>query len=600
MEFPGALGWVESAVQRPGITRHLAAVAAWVGQGEGELPVEELKPLLRILVEAVPRLQDPLRRREATRLFTAVLARGGKTCHEGSLAMLMQCSKKVSSATAMALLFSWTCHLAAQAALPEGGTLQGPAFQKLVILQCQLLARVAQAGKHKLTSTTVAKAHALFARFPGTLARYLEAITAATDETEVEGGVRMVAAYFSHQSRATSAEYAPVKASLLALYNTGALAATQGSKGRAVSRGMTLAFQGLMRWLTHEDFSVLLEEIMRILRRTPEYIMQSLALAVTHLTIDMSQYIGKFTDIVSERILQEPFQKASIALVKALASQSSDVSAVVPLGSALGKLLAAKAKTWQDKVAVMGCLRELLTMSKSRGLAPLAMELLPVLTAAVDREVKEEAKCEGVRLLGACILRADTCGADTLKVLTKCLEAGTDNVRGAALVALGEAVKAPGVRAASVALVDALLKVVQMAEKKPAYRSNTPSALRLLLLYAADDAGAAKKWAEAKLWRLLTAHDSYVGALCLRDAATAEELLPLADVIETLIKDYKSEMASEDQRRGVHALLARLLVHPGYVVHRAAAQVLSAYHTHAGTRAQAHTRTRAHSLTPCV
>ena len=48
MEYPGALGWVESAVQRPGITRHLAAVAAWVGQGEGELPVEELKPLLRI------------------------------------------------------------------------------------------------------------------------------------------------------------------------------------------------------------------------------------------------------------------------------------------------------------------------------------------------------------------------------------------------------------------------------------------------------------------------------------------------------------------------------------------------------------------------
>ena len=83
----------------------------------GELPAEELKPLLRILIETVPRLCDPLSRRQATRLFAAVLGRGGKMCHEGSLAMLMQCSRKVTGATALALLYSWTCELAAHAAL---------------------------------------------------------------------------------------------------------------------------------------------------------------------------------------------------------------------------------------------------------------------------------------------------------------------------------------------------------------------------------------------------------------------------------------------------------------------------------------------------
>jgi hypothetical protein len=33
--FPAALPCVEAGMQRPGIARHLAAVAAWVAQGEG-------------------------------------------------------------------------------------------------------------------------------------------------------------------------------------------------------------------------------------------------------------------------------------------------------------------------------------------------------------------------------------------------------------------------------------------------------------------------------------------------------------------------------------------------------------------------------------
>ena len=35
MEFPAALPFVEAGVQRPGIARHLAAVATWVAASEG-------------------------------------------------------------------------------------------------------------------------------------------------------------------------------------------------------------------------------------------------------------------------------------------------------------------------------------------------------------------------------------------------------------------------------------------------------------------------------------------------------------------------------------------------------------------------------------
>ena len=302
--------------------------------------MDELKPLLRILMEAAPRAYDPLSRREAGRLFAALLGRGGKTCFEGSLAMIMQCSKRVGSATGLALLFSWTCELAAKGALPEGGALQGPAFPKLVALQCQLLARVGQAdankrGKAKVMAGCVAKAHALFrhnqrgtrgagrasrtASFKDALCQYLDVVAEATDAMEIEGGTRMIASYFGHKSRGTDPAFAPVKEALVKIYNKGVLAATQGPKGCKIPASTAEAFEGLMRWITHEEFGPMTAEMTRILRRTPEYLMESMAIALGQLTIDTSRYVEPLIEILTELILQEECQAMSIKLIANLA-----------------------------------------------------------------------------------------------------------------------------------------------------------------------------------------------------------------------------------------------------------------------------------------
>ncbi len=578
LEFPAALGLVESAVQRPGIARLLGAAAAWVAQGEGALPVDELKPVLRILVESVPRLYDPLSRRQAGRLFAAVLARGGKTCHEGSLAMLMQCSKKVGDPSAVALLFKWSCELAALAALPEGGVLQGPAFPKLVALQCQLLARVGRGDASKLTAGCVAKVGALFARFKDSHMRYLEVISAATEEAEVEGGVRMLAAYFGHKSRATDDAFKPLKEALIKSYNKNVLQATQGSKGRKASASMSMAFEGLMRWLTHEELAEMMSEITRILRRTPEYLMASLAISLSHLTIDTSRYIEPMIEPISERVLQDGLREVCVDLVSALARQSSDVSAVLPLGSSLNKVLMTKTKSWQDKVTISTCLCDLLTLCKGKGIVPLAEEILPGLTTQTDKEAKEEVKCAGLKLLGLCCFRADKCPADFFKVVNKCLETGADAVRRAALRALGDATRSTGARAAAIEMVGGLVKLAQTAEKKPAYRPNALSALRLLLVLMQVDSTASTKWSEAKLWLLLLSKDSYFASLCNDENATADELLALVEVIEALIKDHKDVLVAcklPEEKEAPYALLALALTHPIYAVHKAASNLVA-------------------------
>ena len=545
--------------------------------------MDELKPLLRILVEAVPRAYDPLSRRQAGRLFAALLGRGGKTCFEGSLAMIMQCSKRVGSATGLALLFSWTCELAAKGALPEGGALQGPAFPKLVALQCQLLARVGQEdaskrGAAKVAGGCVAKAHVLFGRFKDALTKYLAVVAEATDATEIEGGVRMIASYFGHKSRATDAALVPVKEALVQIYSKAVLAATQGPKGRKIPASTAQAFEGLMRWVTHDEFAPMTAEMTRILRRTPEYLMEAMVIALAQLTIDTSRYVEPLIEILCDLILQEECQEMSIKLIATLAVQSSDVSALVPLGSALHKM-SAKAKTWQARVAISTALCEMLTKCKTKGMTPLAEEILPVLTAATDKEPKEEVRCAGLTLMGACCFRADKCGADVFKVINKCLETGSDGVRRVALQALMNAMRATGVRNAAVEMVAGLVKLTQTAEKKPAYRPNTLVALRmLLLLMQSDDGTASAKWSDAKLWDLILAKDSYIVTLCQGDTTTVEELEALSEVLEALIKDHKGAVTARklpEEQVAPYSLLAMLLAHPSYQVHKAAANIVA-------------------------
>ena len=253
------------------------------------------------------------------------------------------------------------------------------------------------------------------------------------------------------------------------------------------------------------------------------------------------------------------------------------MSALVPLGSALNKA-AAKAKTWQARVAISAALCEMLAKCKTKGMALLADEILPGLTTATDKEPKEEVKCAGLTLMGACCFRTDKCAAEVLKVMNKCLETGSDLVRRVALQALTDAMRANGVRTAAVEMVAGLIKVAQTAEKKPAYRPNTLIALRMLLLLMQVDGTAGAKWSEAKLWDLILSKDSYIVSLCQSDTTTVEELEALVEVLEAMIKDHKSAFTARkvpEEQLVPYSLLARLLAHPSYLVHKAAATVVA-------------------------
>eukprot|EP00961_Rhodomonas_salina_P213653 2885261-Rhodomonas_salina.1 len=201
VDLPTEFSVVEAALDRPGVACHVAAVAKHVAGGEGfdgcqwaagELPLEEVKPLLRVLLGVAPRLYDPACRKQATALWNSILTRGGSP--EGCLAALGAAAKKIGRPHSFVVLFQWSCSLVLAASLKEGGAFaEGAGLKKLMHLHCQLLGRVAAVQDDKLMKGCFGRAQPLFRK--GWVTKLVEELPEVKDVTELVGFLHLISAH---------------------------------------------------------------------------------------------------------------------------------------------------------------------------------------------------------------------------------------------------------------------------------------------------------------------------------------------------------------------------------------------------------------------
>mmetsp|Transcript_38479 Transcript_38479/g.89767 ORF Transcript_38479/g.89767 Transcript_38479/m.89767 type:complete len:81 (-) Transcript_38479:1-243(-) len=75
LELPKDYAVLENKIPYGGVGKHLASLAEHVAAGEGEMPLEELKPVLRILLGCAQRAYDPTIRRHAVTIWNALVSK---------------------------------------------------------------------------------------------------------------------------------------------------------------------------------------------------------------------------------------------------------------------------------------------------------------------------------------------------------------------------------------------------------------------------------------------------------------------------------------------------------------------------------------------
>ena len=509
LEFPKDFAVVECSLDRPGAVTNLTSVLNYIssnlqassGKGhfnvdmnakfnnfcEAEIPVEDLKPLLRIVLSSLVRLGNPDVRRRVGVLWRALAQKGTKTHHEGCFACLTAASKRTESSTSLATLFEWSCILASASAFSEGGTFSGTSFAKLASLQFGLLGRIYSTDSaKKQQKRSISIFQLVLSRNNGALSQYIQVASNCQDTSEVIGAASAIIPFACTQGRITTEIGATAKQTFIKIYSSAVLAATEGRDGRRPPASLTAAFDPLFKNLSHDEFSALLPEMCRILRRTPELYFKSLAHSISSLGIDTSRYVSQFSAVLCERLLSETMRDDALLLVASLAMQSSDTSSLVAIGGDIHKTLMGKGsagaiKTWQERLGLVSALQSLISTPKGKGMSPLASELVPNILSLADKEANDTTKCVAVRLFGLCLRRAESVPADAVKFLAKGLENASDVIRRACLDCLREALQSSEVRPKLQDLISSLGKLIAAAEKKPGMRGDAVIASRLLI-----------------------------------------------------------------------------------------------------------------------
>jgi hypothetical protein len=545
--------------------------------------MEELKPLLRILLASIPRTNDKQIRLRASDLWNLLLVkRGGKTVAEACFATLAAASKRSADPASLATIFVWSCELAYATSLKyssEEAVLQAASFSKLAQLQFTTFARMIDANADDISRTCSAKFGVPLRRCKRAFAAYMDALMQCKDPSEIIGGATLLLAYSQSAKRASTPESVEARAKFVTLYKAAVLAATEGRDGRKASPQMTQAFKPMFKTLTHDDVGPLVPEMCRVLRRTPELFIGSVSESLMHMSVDTSRYVEQFTAILVERLAMEKFRTDALALTTSFAHQSSELSVLAQLGGEILKKVNSKdIKNWQERLGLVQGINVLLSVPKGKGINTLADDCLQPLTALAAKEANDETRCALYAVLGCCMRRSEKLPADTVKLLTKDFEHGVDSVRRAALVCVKEALQAHELREKAGEFVAGLCKVMQAADKKPGLRGDAVFAARSLLLLAAADDSVATKMEQANVWGYLASPGSYMGALIAADTTTVDELLALGEVTDLLLKDHGDRLAKGkgEGRTTVISLMVGVLVSSHHCVHAALAKAIKA------------------------
>lgn len=178
--------------------------------------------------------------------------------------------------------------------------------------------------------------------------------------------------------------------------------------GKKLSKATRNCFQALYPTLNHDDMkALLLPSILRMFKRSPEFVCANLAALLEHVTFDLSRYVKDFFPTVEQELKSSDGHRRQMAvlIVRALCHKSSDPAVLEFMHTELSaNLLGKKGVLGQLplRVAFVSALQSL-TEADSAGsacMSAMAKVAVPNIVEFLGKEKNANVKAIGVTLLG--------------------------------------------------------------------------------------------------------------------------------------------------------------------------------------------------------
>jgi len=374
---------------------------------------------------------------------------------------------------------------------------------------------------------------------------------------------------FTINSSSLSFDYKPV---FLDLYVRTILSSVD-----PLSEAASEAFAPLFLDIGDEEFkNVVLPSCIKMLKRSPEIVLQSIRYLLMTVRLDLSNYSMEFMPIILHQARHSDKERRINALniLASLSDKSRDPDTLSSMFNAIKEILGGSEGTLSLPGERAGMLNALEQLSRSslNQISRLAPSVCSFLVTYYKGDVTEEVKLAALSALGSWhMVSSEAVQPEVVSFIAEGLRE-KDLLRNGHLKLIRDVCKKSNSVTKVTSLLDHLIQLSKTGFTKKTERLNGIYALYAVSRLAAIDAKADYSVME-KLWTLIAKSEPSVISVQLLYKLTDEDCFTCADLLDSLLVDNSLRIQEYFSRKSLLQVLIYLVCHPSWNVRKIASDV---------------------------
>ncbi|KAL5712127.1 eIF-2-alpha kinase activator GCN1 [Ranunculus cassubicifolius] len=480
------------------------------------------------------------------------------------LVQAMEKQLKFESPPGCLRLLKWSCLLLGN---KQFISVSKNALWRIIGSQAMLL-RIAFQGSFRIRRACKRIFFHLFSQLPELYKIYAEGLRDSRIPWKDSASLLLLVLDFS---TTTPAQFEQYKAMFLEIY----VKAVLNAKDKP-STALSEAFHPLFLRMSHEDFkSVVLPASVKMLKRNPEIVLESIGFLLKSVDLDLSKYALEILSVVlsQARHADEERRHIALSIIGFLSQKSSDPDSLQGMFNAIKAVIGGSegrlASPYQ-RVGMIHAVQALSNTPEGKSMNNIAPTISSFLLSCYKDDGNEEVKLAVLLSLASWAARsAETVQPDVVSFISTGLKE-KETLRRAHLRCLRVFTKNADACLRISSLVGPLIQLVKSGYTKAAQRLDGIYALLSAAKIAAIDIKAEEAMSKEKIWSLVFQNEPSIVSALLISKLSVEDCLACMDLLEVLLVDHVYRVLETFPVKAILQLLLHLICYPSWEIRKAA------------------------------
>ncbi|XP_010470324.1 PREDICTED: eIF-2-alpha kinase activator GCN1-like isoform X1 [Camelina sativa] len=341
-------------------------------------------------------------------------------------------------------------------------------------------------------------------------------------------------------------------------------------------QNLSKCFQPLLQRLSHEEFqTVILPAAVKMLKRNPEIVLESVGFLLANVNIDLSKYALEVLPVIlpQARHVDEDRRLGALSMVRCLSEKSSNPDTIEAMFASVKAIIGGSEGRLQSphqRIGMLNAVQELASAPEGKYIGCLSTTVCSFLIACYKDEGNEDVKLSILSAVASWASRSsDAIQPNLVSFIATGLKE-KETLRRGHLRCLRIICRNPDTISQISALLSPLIQLVKTGFTKAVQRLDGIYALLTVSKIAACDIKAEDTVVKEKLWTLISLNEPSLVQISLASKLSSEDCVVCVELLEVLLVEHSSRVLEAFSLKSLSKLLLFLLCHPSWNVRKTA------------------------------